>query len=40
VLVIMNAATPRAKQPDSTRIRIAIPLLLTKYLPKWVVLGR
>jgi hypothetical protein len=24
VLVIMNAATPKAKQPDSTRMRIAI----------------
>jgi hypothetical protein len=27
VLVIMNAATPKAKQPDSTRMRIDIALL-------------
>jgi hypothetical protein len=34
VLVIMNAATPKAKQPDSTRMRIDIALLSLDRSPK------
>jgi len=34
VLVIMNAATPKAKQPDSTRMRIDIALLSLDRPPK------